>query len=183
MSEPTSNLLVIGRISGCYGIKGWIKIHSFTEPAENFLTYGECMLKRRSGLEPVSFDSGRRQGKAIVAHIKGVDDRNQAETFKGLEIVVDSQALPTLDAGDYYWRELQGLQVWCDDREAPGVERVLLGTVDYLIDTGANDVLVVKACEGSLDKFERLIPYLLDDVVTRVDLEKGLIEVEWYLEV
>lgn len=183
MSEPTSNLLVIGRISGCYGIKGWVKIHSFTEPAENFLTYGECMLKRRSGLESVAFDSGRRQGKGIVAHIKGVDDRNQAETYKGLDIVVDRQQLPTLESGDYYWRELEGLQVWCKDREDPGKEPVLLGTVDYLIDTGANDVLVVKPCDGSLDQQERLIPYLPDEVIARVDVEKGLIEVAWYLEV
>lgn len=183
MSKPTSDLLVIGRISGCYGIKGWVKIHAFTEPAENFLTYGKYMLQKPSGLESVAFDSGRRQGKGIVVHIKGVDDRNQAETFKGLDIVVDSKALPTLDAGDYYWSDLEGLQVWCNDLESPGKEQVWLGTVDYLIDTGANDVLVVKACEGSIDKQERLIPYLPDEVVTRVDLEKGLIEVEWYLEV
>ena len=182
MSEPASSALVVGRISGCYGIKGWVKIHSYTEPAENFLAFDGFRLKRRSGLEPVEFDSGRRQGKGLVAHIKGVDDRDKAESYKGLEIVVDRANLPTLEVGEYYWTQLQGLQVWCENKEE-GIERVLLGTVDYLIDTGANDVLVIKACEGSLDKQERLVPYLPEEVVTRVDLEEGVIEVDWFLDV
>ncbi|MEH6590565.1 MAG: ribosome maturation factor RimM [Halioglobus sp.] len=182
MSDPSANELVIGRISGVYGIKGWVKIHSFTDPIENFLTFDGYKLKRRSGLEPLEFDSGRKQGKSLVIHIKGVDDRNLAETYKGLDIVVEKGQLPNLAVGDYYWAQLQGLQVWCHDREADGSGRVLLGTVDYLIETGANDVLVVKSCEGSLDKQERLIPYLPDDVVTRVDLAEGLIEVDWFLE-
>ena len=96
----------------------------------------------------------------------------------GLEVSVPDSALPVLEDGEYYWRELQGLQVWCRNGEG----RVLLGTVDYLIETGANDVLVVKACQGSIDKRERLIPYLPGDVVTRVDLEEGLLEVDWFLD-
>ena len=178
-----SDSLVIGRISGCYGIKGWVKIHSFTEPAENFLSYQGYELKRRSGLDPVVFDSARRQGKGIVAHIEGVDDRNEAETYRGLEIVIDKEQLPSLDEGEFYWQQLQGLQVWCRDTENESDDRILLGSVDHLIETGANDVLVVKACEGSIDKQERLIPYLPDDVVTRVDLDEGLIEVDWFLDV
>ncbi|MFT5335558.1 MAG: 16S rRNA processing protein RimM [Halioglobus sp.] len=182
MSESQPDLLVIGRISGCYGIKGWVKIHSFTEPVENMLAYDQFQLKRKSGLEAVEFDSIRRQGKGLVGHIEGVDDRNLAETYKGLEIAVGAEQLPTLDDGDFYWRELHGLKVWCLDQSV-SEERVLLGTVDHLIDTGANDVLVVKACKESVDKQERLIPYLPDDVVTRVDLKAGLIEVDWFLEV
>jgi 16S rRNA processing protein RimM len=182
MSESQPDLLVIGRISGCYGIKGWVKIHSFTEPVENMLAYDQFQLKRKSGLEAVEFDSIRRQGKGLVGHIKGVEDRNLAETYKGLEIAVGAEQLPTLDDGDFYWRELHGLKVWCLDQSV-SEERVLLGTVDHLIDTGANDVLVVKACKESVDKQERLIPYLPDDVVTRVDLKAGLIEVDWFLEV
>ena len=187
MSEAHPGMLVIGRISGCYGIKGWVKIHSYTEPAENFLSYRDFRLKRRQGLDVVEFESARRQGKGLVAHIKGVDDRNLAESYKGLEIVVEQAQLPVLDVGEFYWRQLEGLQVWCrnsdETSEDRNGDRVLLGTVDYLIDTGANDVLVVKACDESIDKQERLIPYLPDDVVTRVDLEQGLIEVDWYLEV
>jgi 16S rRNA processing protein RimM len=136
------------------------------------------MLKRRSGLEPIEFDAGRRQGRGLVAHIAGVDDRTLAESYKGLEVAVPADSLPQLEQGDYYWSQLQGLQVWCQD----GEDKVLLGSVDYLIETGANDVLVVKACEGSIDQRERLIPYLPGDVVTRVDLDEAVIEVEWFLD-
>ncbi|MEH6516417.1 MAG: ribosome maturation factor RimM [Halioglobus sp.] len=179
MSEPpVSQYLIAGKITGCFGIKGWVKIHSYTDPMENFLGFEGWMLKRRDGYEPITFQNGKRQGKGLVAQIKGVDDRNAAETFKGLEVAVEADLLPNLEQGDFYWRQLQGLQVWCLEQD----KRELLGTVDYLIETGANDVLVVKATEDSLDDRERLIPYLPGDVVSRVDLEQGVIEVNWYLE-
>jgi 16S rRNA processing protein RimM len=171
-------MLVVGKITGCYGIKGWVKIHPYTDPQENFLGFGQWMLKSRSGLEPIEFDAGRRQGRGLVAHIAGVDDRTLAESYKGLEVAVPAASLPQLEQGDYYWSQLQGLRVWCQD----GEDKVLLGSVDYLIETGANDVLVVKACEGSIDQRERLIPYLPGDVVTRVDLDEAVIEVQWFLD-
>ncbi len=88
MNEPaTDNMLVIGKITGCFGVKGWVKIHSYTEPPENFLRFGEWWLKRRGNLESVEFDQGRSQGKGLVAHIVGVDDRTLAETYSGLEVV------------------------------------------------------------------------------------------------
>ena len=177
--------LVIGKIVGCFGIKGWVKIHSYTDPVVNFLAFDGCTIdrSRSRGKEFLEFDAGHRQGKSLVAHIKGVDDRTQAEAYKGLEVVATAGELPQLQAGDYYWRQLQGLQVWCRDVSSPDeAEAVLLGTVSHLIETGANDVLVVQACEGSYDENERLIPYLPDDVVGQIDLEKGVIEVKWYLD-
>ena len=171
-------MLVAGKITGVFGVKGWVKIHSYTEPQENFLQFGEWRLKRRGVLEPIEFDAGKRHGKGLVAHIAGVDDRTQAESYRGLEVAVASAELPTLEQGEYYWQHLQGLRVRC----VPGNDRKRLGEVDYLIDTGANDVLVVRACADSIDERERLIPYLPGDVVTRVDLEEALIEVDWYLD-
>jgi 16S rRNA processing protein RimM len=180
MSEPdASTVLVVGKITGAYGIKGWVKIHSYTDPVENFLGFGHWSLKRRDGLEPIEFDAGRRQGKGLIAHIAGVDDRTLAESYRGLEVTAPVDQLPALEQGDYYWHQLQGLKVWCRQQIAEG-ETVLLGEVDYLIETGANDVLVLKACEGSIDTRERLIPYLPGDVVTRIDLEQGLMEVDWF---
>ncbi|MFU8765390.1 MAG: ribosome maturation factor RimM [Haliea sp.] len=179
MTEPAvSERLVIGRITGCYGIKGWVKIHSYTEPMENFLDYGGWMVARRGGLEAVDFDAGRRQGKGLVAHIRGVDDRNEAETFHGLEVSVEGRALPVLEEGDYYWHQLQGMRVWCSTENG----QVLLGEVDYLLETGANDVLVIKACEGSIDQRERLIPWLPGTTVRQVDQAAGRIEVDWFPE-
>ncbi|MCL4104088.1 UNVERIFIED_CONTAM: hypothetical protein GTU68_034950 [Idotea baltica] len=167
-----SESLVIGKIVGCFGIKGWVKIHSYTDPIENFLDFDACTIRgpRSQKSDSVEFDAGHRQGKALVAHIKGVDDRTEAEAYKGLEVTATAGELPQLLAGEYYWRQLQGLKVWCRDDSLPEGK------------TGANDVLVVKACADSYDENERLIPYLPDDVVDKVDLEKGVIEVNWYLD-
>ena len=176
--------LVVGKIIGCYGIKGWVKIHSYTQPQENFLQFGHWMLQRRGNPQPIEFDAGRRHGRGLVAHIAGVDDRDQAQAFAGLEVTVPADSLPQLEPGDYYWSQLQGLQVWCliDQAGSDGDDKVLLGRVDYLIETGANDVLVVKATEHSIDDRERLIPYLPGDTVARVDLEQGVIEVDWFID-
>ena len=176
--SDVGELLVVGKITGCFGIKGWVKIHPYTENPQSFTEFGTWQLKRRGEYEAVAFDAVKPQGKGLVAHIRDVDDRTLAEQYRGLEIVVPASALPPLPSGEYYWRDLQGLQVWCQD----GEEKVLLGKVDYLIETGANDVLVVKACEGSIDKRERLIPYLPDDTVIRVDLDEALIEVDWFVD-
>jgi len=171
-------MLVVGKITGCHGIKGWVKIHPYTEQPESFAGLGQWHLTRRGVRQAIKFDAVRLQGRGLVAHIVGVDDRTAAESYKGLEIVVPAAVLPRLPEGDFYWRELQGLQVWCHN----GAEKVLLGVVDYLIETGANDVLVVKACDGSVDSRERLIPYLPGSTVKCVDLEKSVIDVEWFVD-
>ena len=126
----------------------------------------------------MEFDTVKHHGRGFVAHIAGVNDRTLAESYRGLDVAIPGSSLPPLPDGDYYWRQLQGLQVWCQE----GDKKVLLGIVDYLIETGANDVLVVKACEGSIDERERLIPYLPGDSVIRVDLDKALIEVDWFVD-
>ena len=172
------SMLVVAKITGCYGLKGWVKMHSYTQPVENVLGFSGWQVTRQDGPESIVFDAGKAQGKGLVAHIAGVDDRTLAEAYKGLEVLVPRSALPVLADGDYYWRDLQGLQVWCHERG----QRVLLGTVDYLIETGANDVLVVAGCAGSIDKRERLIPYLPGDSVTAVDLDAGVIEVDWFID-
>lgn len=169
---------MVARITGCHGLKGWLKVHSFTDPPENFLGFGEWRVKRDGEFEAVEFDAGKRRGKGLVAHMAGVDDRTRAESYRGLEVVIPRSALPALPEGDYYWRDLEGLQVWCRE----GEDRVLLGRVDHLIETGANDVLVVAACEGSIDQRERLIPYLPGNSVTAVDLASGVIEVDWFVD-
>ncbi|MFV0277380.1 MAG: ribosome maturation factor RimM [Parahaliea sp.] len=174
--RPAPALLAVGRIAGCYGIKGWVKVHSYTEPRENFLGYRGWVLRRRQGSEPIEFDAGKRHGKGLVAHIRGVDDRTLAESYCGLEVAVPANSLPVLEEGDFYWHQLEGLEVWC---ESEG-QSLLLGRVDHLIETGANDVLVVRASAGSIDDRERLIPYLPDAVVTRVDVPAGRMDVDWF---
>lgn len=192
--DMPGEMLIVGKITGCYGIKGWVKVHSYTDPEENLLSYGDWHVRRRGKFEAIEIDSGRHHGKGLVAHITGVDDRTQAEAFKGLELWAPEAVLPTLEEGEYYWRQLQDLEVWCTagDRIEGAAEdkaemsetgaRVLLGKVDHLIETGANDVLVVKPCEASLDDKERLIPYAPGEIVTGIDLDAGRMEVDWFVD-
>ncbi len=184
MGGSGSSALTAGKITGVYGIKGWVKIHSYTSPEENLFDFGEWTLRGRGNRNqalPVHFDEWKRHGKGMVAHIRGVDDRDLAESYRGLEILVGAEKLPDLEEGDYYWHQLEGLEVWARE---PGssAERVLLGRVDYLLETGSNDVLVVKASEGSIDDRERLVPYLPGATVASVDIDRSRMEVDWYID-
>ena len=106
-----------------------------------------------------------------MASLKGLTDREVARTYVDFEICVPRSELPALDDGEYYWYQLQGLKVLNQAGQ-------LLGQVDHLLETGANDVLVVKPCAGSLDDRERLLPYT-DHCVLKVDLDSGEMQVDW----
>ena len=163
--------VVVAKISTVYGVKGWVKIHAFTDPIDNFLGFEQLLLRRGRHWQEIEFDERRRHGKGIVAHIRGVDDREQAREYGGLELGVPAMQLPTLPEDEYYWHQLVSLKVYTQEQ--------LLGAVDHLIETGANDVLVVKPCEGSIDQRERLIPYLPGNFVQSIDLQAGTMQVDW----
>ncbi|MFT7289297.1 MAG: 16S rRNA processing protein RimM [Halieaceae bacterium] len=169
-------MLKVGEIAGAYGVKGWVKVFALTDPVENFFSYGSLFVRRRGEMEPIEFSEGRAHGKSLIARVAGINDRNAAEQARGLEIWVPESALPPLDGGEYYWRQLQGLQVWCEYNG----EAQLLGQVHHLLETGANDVLVVQACDSSVDDRERLIPYLPGRVVENVDLAERRMTVRWH---
>ena len=171
MCESDARFLIVGRIVGAHGIKGWVKIHSYTEPADNLLGYRDWKIRRRDRWEPIEIDNGQQHGKGLVAHIRGVDHRDVAELLKGCDIAIPRSQLPALETNEYYWHQLEGLAVYAGD--------TLLGRVDHLMETGANDVLVVRACEGSLDGRERLIPWAWKQTIRAVDLDAGRIEVDW----
>ncbi len=174
-SSP-DNLVLLGRIGAVYGIKGWVKIQSYTEPKEGILSYPLWWIRSgNQAWQPVKLVDGRVHGKGLVASLEGCNDRNRAQSYCGAEIAVDKDLLPVLDEDDYYWHQLEGLKVVA----VSGGNPVLLGRVDHIMATGANDVLVVRACEGSVDQRERLIPYLQQRVVKRIDLEVGEIQVDW----
>lgn len=165
MAEENKRLIV-GRIAGIYGVRGWVKIRSYTEPRENILLFDHWLVGSEGQWTVERTRDGRRQGKGVVAQIAGYDDRDKAATLIGKEIAVDRDQLPELGADEYYWTDLEGLQV----RTSAGIT---LGTVDHLLATGANDVLVVKG-----DR-EHLIPFVLDQVVKAVHLREGWLEVDW----
>ena len=117
-------------------------------------------------------DQVRKQGITLVAHFQGYDDPESAQQLVGAELQIAVSELPKLESDQFYWHQLIGLTV--TNREGQ-----LLGKVDRLLETGANDVLVVNATDESIDDHERLIPYLRESVVKKIDLEGRNIEVEW----
>lgn len=171
-NAPDNEKTILGRIASVYGVKGWVKIYSHTDPMENILTYSPWLLKIKGQWTPVEVEAGKRHGKGLVAKLVGVDDREVARTYNGIEIAVDASLLPELEVGEFYWSQLENLKVYTESGQ-------LLGKVSHLIETGANDVLVVKGDDESIDREERLIPYLPDQVIKKIDLETGTIRVDW----
>jgi 16S rRNA processing protein RimM len=159
--------IVVGEVSGVFGIKGWVKVYSFTEPRENILNYSPWVLRKGSDIKTVNVIEGNLQGKGVVARLSGINDRDTAASLSGYEIVIDSALLPNTEEGEYYWRDLIGLKVETE-------QGIALGIVDYLLETGANDVLVVK--EGNK---ERLIPFLQGQFIKKISLADGIMIVDW----
>jgi len=183
MGKP-DNFAVVARITGAHGIKGWVKVHSYTQPAENVFSYKPWRVKLDGRWQELEADSFRAQGKGTVAHLCGIDDRNDAEALSGLDICVLRDQFDVLEGGDHYWYQLQGLKVFsvggngAAGSSADGDSRVLLGEVAGFLETGANDVLVVKGVADSIDQKERLIPYV-DQFLLKVDTDAGEILVDW----
>lgn len=166
MSSNEQDRLVVGKIVGLFGVQGWVKIFSHTEPKENIFTYAPWLVEIKGEWRPMKVLSGRVQGKGLVASLEGYADRELARLLIGAEIAVLRSQLPKPAKGEYYWTDLIGLNVVTTD----GVE---LGKVDHLFDTGANDVMVVKG------ERERLIPFVTGQYVHEVDLDAGTIRVDW----
>ena len=178
-SDATTPDIAAAKIVGVHGIKGWVKLKvnlenpaTLTSLKPQFLTDSQRQSRR-----PVRVLNVRAQGKGYIASLEGVGDRNAAELLRGYDILVPKAALPKLDDGEFYWDDLIGCTVRTRDDEGNSLD---LGEINYLLETGANDVLVVRASETSLDDRERLIPYIEDDVIVSVDLAEAIIEVNWH---
>lgn len=159
--------VLVGRIVGLSGVRGEVKLESYTEPRTQIFSYQPWLLKAGSGESEISGCRGRAQGKGIVATLPDIEDRDGAARFVGSEIWVRRSALPRAKRGEYYWADLEGLEVVT-------VEGAKLGKVSHLVATGANDVLVVNDGER-----ERLIPFVINDYVKQVDFDTGRITVDW----
>lgn len=167
-----SPLVVLGKIVSVHGIRGSVKVNSGTDPLDNILDYPEWILRRGAEQRTATVLEGRVQSRILVVALKGFNDRDQALALVDYEICVARDALPDLQQGEFYWHQLQGLQVVT-------VEGHLLGRIDHLLETGSNDVMLVKPCEGSLDQRERMLPYLPDMYVKSIDLQAGVMQVDW----
>ncbi len=158
--------VILGRVTGLYGVKGWFRVRSYTEPREAILDYKEWLLFRDGDPQCFRLAEGKRHGSTVIARLEGCDDRDEAADFVGDDIGVPREALPETEHGEYYWADLEGLQVIGKDGRT-------LGKVAYLLATGANDVLVVQG-----DR-EILIPFVQNEVIKDVDLATGVISVDW----
>lgn len=167
MNNQPDAEITLGTISGVYGIKGWVKVYSNTDPIDNILNYKTWRLKQKNQELVVKLTAGRKHGKGIVAKFEGYNDRNQAETLIKAEINVLAKELPALPEGEYYWRDLVGLEVI-------NVEGKSYGHIDHMMPTVANDVMVVK--DGQQ---ERLIPFIQGIYVLNIDLEGKTLQVDW----
>jgi len=166
-NESDEKLVLLGRVVGVHGVRGELKLESYTEPRTQIFRYQPWLMRSAAGEKTIEGCRGRAQGKGLVAELPGVSDRDAAVALHGAEIWVRRSALPAPKPGEYYWSDLEGLEVVT-------VEGVSLGRVSHLIATGANDVLIVREGER-----ERLIPFLVGQFVTSVDLEGGRLTVDW----
>lgn len=176
MSGAWSRLIVLGRIGAPYGTRGWVRVNSFTAPAENLLSYERWLLNCASGWQAVKRVEQQYRAGRLLVRFEGCETLDQAAELRNTEIGVDAAQLPALAEGEYYWEQLMGLCVY--SRSADGPDR-RLGRVKRMIETGANDVMVVVPDESSLDARERLIPWLMGSIVVEVDLERARILIDW----
>ncbi len=146
LASEAEEWVVLGRVSGIYGVRGMVKIFSFTEQRDGILDFSPWFLGPEH--RPYVLEEGRMQGEGVVAKLAEVADREQARALIGQEIAIAKADLPVLDSGEFYWSDLIGLPVL--NREG-----VLLGNLKAFLETGANDVMVVDDGKGG----EILIPW------------------------
>ena len=169
--QDSKQRVVLGRVSGLFGVKGWVKVYSETDPPANILDYSLWYLNLSGHWQAFELQQGQVHGKGIIARLGKCTNRDEASPLLGADIAIDRDQLPKLANNEYYWSDLIGLEVLNLNGEN-------LGKVDHLLETGANDVLVIIGT----DRQEILVPYIKDDVVKQIDLENGTMQVEWDLD-
>lgn len=168
MEVAVDRLILVGRIVGLHGVSGEVKLESFTEPRLQVFRYQPWLLKGSDGAQrEVRGCGGKAHGKGLVARLPGIEDRDAAAKLVGSEVWIDRSQLPRPKPGEYYWTDLEGLEVVT-------IEGVVLGRISHLLATGSNDVMVVRDAGR-----ERLLPFILDDCVRSVDLDAGRVTVDW----
>jgi len=160
------DLVVMGFVRGAFGVRGWVKVHADTEFTDSLFDYPVWWLGSNGKWQAYTFVDGQVRPKELVAQLEGIEGRDQAEALRGMQIAVPRAELPEAEEGEYYWTDLIGLQV-------SNLQGVVFGSVIELMETGANDVLVVD--DGQQ---RRLIPFV-DAVVSEVDLDQRRITVDW----
>lgn len=163
-SASAANQIILGHVAGVHGIKGWVKIHSYTDPRDAIFDYQPWLLGD-SGTA-ITVLEGKASGKFLLARLQEVNSREEAEALAGQQIAVGRDMLPPLRDNEFYWADLVGLKVVNQDG-------AVLGQIKDMLATGANDVMVVSG-----DR-ERLIPFVMGQYVSQVNLDQGWVRVDW----
>lgn len=165
----TAEQVVIGRVIGLWGVQGWVRIYSDTQPPDAIFSYQPWLIG--PGQSPYKVLDWRRQGPRLMARLEGIDDPDRASALIDSEILVPRACLPEPDPGRFYWSDLIGARV-------VNLQEHVFGAVHGLIETGANDVMDIRDETGR----SVLIPFVRDQVVKQVDLQSERIVVDWPLE-
>lgn len=173
-SDTNSEIIVLGRITGVYGVKGWLKVFSYTDPMEGIVGYSPWFIRAegRKNLpwNRIEIETGKRHAKTVIVKFADCHDRDEAMRYIGCEIAIEKSQLESLTGTDeYYWHDLMGLRVI-------NQQNIELGEVKDIMETGVNDVLVVYSEQ---DEKERLIPWTMNNAILSVDLKKAEIKVDW----
>ncbi len=161
--------VILGRVGAAFGVRGWTKIHSATDPPGNILDYRPWQIERDGQWREIEVAASEMRGAQVLVRFDGCFDREAAVSWRGCALATDRSRLPEPEEGEFYWTDLIGLSVF--DRQG-----AFLGEVERIFETGANDVLVVAG------EKERLIPFLFGDVVRSVEIDAGRIIVNWHLD-
>ena len=169
-TDPNNeNFIYLGKLVGAYGVKGWIKVQSETRPETNIGNYKRWYLVKANERQTFELEQIRQHGKGLIAKLVGIDDRDAAESLLKRHIEVEISELPGLDAGEYYWHQLINCDVF-------NQESIHLGRVEKIVETGANDVIVVKGTN------RYLIPWVNDVYIKNINIEENRIDVEWEID-
>jgi|TARA_B100001245_G_scaffold191804_1_gene150129 16S rRNA processing protein RimM len=164
----SGNKILVGKISNPHGIKGWVKVISFTDPIENILSYKKWTISDNETEKTYCLEDSRIQGNKIVIKLEGVNNRDDADLLKNLQIEINRSDLPKLEENSYYWEDLVDFNVI-------DIKGMHVGKVDSLFRTGSNDVLVII----NETKQRLLVPFIMEEVIKYVDLDKELISIDW----
>jgi 16S rRNA processing protein RimM len=172
--QENANPIIVGRIGGVYGVRGWLKVESHTRPKENIFTYSPWLIHIDLEWKEVQIEKFQQLGNGrLLLKIKGINTPEKAKEYVSCKLAVTQEKLPILTEGEYYWHDLIGLEVFNQDQ-------INLGKIKNIVETGANDVLVINKIGEN--KIKTLIPLIMGVYVKRVDLINKKICVDWFIE-
>lgn len=166
-SIPLDDPIILGKISGPFGTRGWFKVLSYTRPRASIFQYSQWLIGQTGAWHEHVLVDFREQGSLLTASLDAVRDRDAAMLLANSDIAILRSQLPPAEQREFYWADLHGMTV---------INRLGedLGTVTALFETGANDVLQVQGAK------KRLIPFVLQTYILDVDLGKRIIVVDWH---